>query len=95
MRACHRKNGWTNDLKAALENIKCDCQRGERDEGRVGERVGAFFAAALRLFLLGRLRRYQAIEAAVVAKAMVRLSIQSSRCGTIVLESDAIQALGE
>jgi hypothetical protein len=42
---------------------------------------------------VGPLRRYRAIDAAVVARAMVRLAKQAPR-GVRVVESDEIQEIG-
>ncbi len=67
---------------------------GPRLEKRPGERIGA---AVLRLaapMLLGRLRRYRAIEAGVVARAMLRCSLESKTRGVRVYQSDEIQELG-
>src|SRR6266567_2065503 len=44
---------------------------GKREEFRMGERVAAVIAPALNLALLGGLRRYRAISAATVGRAMV------------------------
>lgn len=45
---------------------------GERQEQRVGERVGALVLKVLHPLLLGPLRKYRAVPAAAVARAMLR-----------------------
>lgn len=64
---------------------------GERAEFRFGERVAAWVAPALPLFLPGPFRRYRPIRAAAVARAMVRIAREAPR-GPNVFEFDAIQA---
>ena len=67
---------------------------GPRVEVRRGER---FMAAVMWLaepLLLGRLRKYRAIEAEVVARAMVRCSLGRPGQGVLVFPSDEIQDLG-
>lgn len=67
---------------------------GERDERRLGERVGMAAARAVSVIPLTSLRRVRPIEARVVAGVMVHLAKQETG-GTIVLESERIQALGD
>ncbi|MBC6697649.1 Rossmann-fold NAD(P)-binding domain-containing protein [Hymenobacter puniceus] len=66
---------------------------GERSEQRLGERVGAALLRALRPVLLGPLRRYRAVEAATVARAMLRAATQDT-IGIHVHPSDKIQTQG-
>jgi uncharacterized protein YbjT (DUF2867 family) len=65
---------------------------GKRNEQRTEEKIGAFVAAVLRPVMVGGLRRYRAIEASAVAKAMLASSEMDME-GTKVFESDAIQQL--
>ncbi|MBI2517629.1 MAG: NAD(P)H-binding protein [Opitutae bacterium] len=67
---------------------------GPRKESRPGERIGAFFAPLIEPVLLGRLRRYRAIRAEVVARAMLRCSFGTGARGALIFESDEIQDLG-
>lgn len=67
---------------------------GERQEFRLGERIGAIVFTALSFAFLGRLRRYRAIAASVVAKAMIRVA-QQNLTGVNIFESEKIQALTE
>jgi uncharacterized protein YbjT (DUF2867 family) len=67
---------------------------GSRREFRPGERLGAILAALFEPVLFGRLRRYRAIQAEVVARAMLRCSFGTGARGVLVFESDEIQDLG-
>jgi hypothetical protein len=67
---------------------------GERSEQRLGERVGAVLLRALRPVLLGPLRRYRAVEATTVARAMLRAATQDDT-GIQVHTSDTIEAQGK
>ncbi len=67
---------------------------GPRPEQRLGERIGAAVMWLVEPMLLGRLRPYRAIEAEVVARAMLRCSLDSKTRGRRVYQSDEIQELG-
>lgn len=67
---------------------------GRRGEFRAGEK---FWAALLWLaepLLVGRMEKYRAIEAATVARAMMRCSFGTGARGVLVFESHEIQDLG-
>ncbi len=66
---------------------------GERAEQRPAEALAQRFAPRLSPLLRGPLRKYRPVEAATVARAMVRLA-KAGRRGVRVVESDGIQALG-
>ena len=66
---------------------------GERAEFRLGERFAEPIAKALSFFLIGRLRKYRAIEARTVAAAMIKIA-KAQIQGVNVYESDRIQAIG-
>ena len=66
---------------------------GMRTERRPVEAVAQRVMSALTPVFVGPLRRYRAIDAAVVARAMVRLAKQAPR-GARVVESDEIQEIG-
>lgn len=66
---------------------------GDRAEKRTGERIAQRVMPALEWMMVGPLRRYRPVEAATVARAMVRLAKQRPR-GVRVLESDEIQQIG-
>ena len=67
---------------------------GPRAEKRLGERVGAVVMWLAEPLLLGRLRQYRAIEAEVVARAMLRCALERDRRGVRVFPSDQIEDLG-
>ncbi len=67
---------------------------GEREESRLREKAGVLAAALLRPFLYGRWRKYRSIEAACVARAMLRTAAQA-KAGARILESDEIAELGQ
>lgn len=66
---------------------------GERDETRLGEKIGIVAFSLLSPMLIGRLRKYRAVNAKTVARAMLQ-SAHKTETGVIVLESDEIERLG-
>ncbi len=66
---------------------------GPRAERRPSEALAQRVAPALAPLLVGPLRRYRAVEARAVARAMVRLAKERPR-GVRVVESEEIQKLG-
>lgn len=67
---------------------------GPRTEYRLGERLSAVGLAISEPLLLGRWRKFRAIHAEVVARAMVRASFGRGPRGALIFESDEIQDLG-
>jgi uncharacterized protein YbjT (DUF2867 family) len=63
---------------------------GKRTEPRAGEEFGIIAARLISFALIGPLRKYRAIEASVVAGAMI-LEATKNQAGMRVYESDAIQ----
>lgn len=61
---------------------------GNRNEVRVAEKVASFFMRALGWAFIGRFRKYKAIEAADIARAM--LSLSCFHYGLEVVESDQL-----
>jgi uncharacterized protein YbjT (DUF2867 family) len=67
---------------------------GDRRETRPAEAIGIFFVKALSaLLLIGGMRRYSAIHAGTVAKAMLRAAKQKPD-GLEIVESEQIHSLG-
>ena len=66
---------------------------GPRRERRRGERVRAVLAGAIRPLLVGPARRYRAVHAATVARAMVCVTLGGAS-GLRVVESDEIARVG-
>jgi len=67
---------------------------GPRREKRRGERVAAAVLRRMEPVLIGPLRKFRAVEAAVVARAMLRCADDRNARGVQVFPSDKIQALG-
>jgi len=67
---------------------------GPRREYRLGERLSAVGLALAEPFLIGRWRKFRAIPAEVVARAMLRASFGQGARGTLIYPSDEIQDLG-
>jgi len=65
---------------------------GDRKEFRLGEKIGAFFMKTLSFMFLGNLKKYKAIEAKTVAKAMLTIA-QQNNSGFKIYESDVIQEI--
>jgi uncharacterized protein YbjT (DUF2867 family) len=66
---------------------------GNRTEFRVGEQIGKLFAKFISPLLFGSLRKYRAIEALIIAKAMIKLASTSNQ-GVHIIESDELERLG-
>ena len=67
---------------------------GPRAEKRIGERIGATVMGWIEPVMVGRWRKYRAIQAEVVARAMLRCSFGATGQGVLVFPSDEIQDLG-
>lgn len=68
---------------------------GARTRPRLGERVGAAILWMAEPLLVGGLRKYRAIPAEVVARAMLRCSFGRPGQGVLIFPSDEIQDMGE
>lgn len=66
---------------------------GNRKEIRFGEKIGQVVFPALSFLFIGSLRKYRAIEAIKVAKAMIKLA--NSVSSTTVVESDEISEIAK
>jgi uncharacterized protein YbjT (DUF2867 family) len=67
---------------------------GERKEHRTGEKVGAAVMTALKPAMIGPLRRYRAIQACDVAKAMVSTA-QMDLHGVNIFDSQRIREIAD
>ena len=65
---------------------------GNRDERRMGESVGAAVLKFTNVVLVGRLKKYRAIEADCIAAAMIHLALSKPPSGIVI--SDKLQELG-
>ncbi|MEI6106490.1 MAG: oxidoreductase [Opitutae bacterium] len=68
---------------------------GRRAQSRPGERIGAVILWVAEPLLVGGLKKYRAIPAEVVARAMVRCSFGRPGQGVLIFPSDEIHDLGE
>lgn len=66
---------------------------GQREEQRIGEKVGAVVAKVINPLLMGGLNKYRAIQAETVARAMVNVSLEN-RKGLQIIPSDELQVYG-
>lgn len=66
--------------------------KGFREEQRLGETIGAIVMSIAQAFLIGKYKKYRAIEAGTIAKALHRLA--QSKPSLKIIESDKIEELG-
>ena len=66
---------------------------GKRNEQRSGEQIGGTIAKLINPLLVGKLKKYRAIHAEIVAGAMVQFSLENQK-GIRIIESDVIQSYG-
>jgi uncharacterized protein YbjT (DUF2867 family) len=66
---------------------------GDRDEFRLGEKIAQLFMKIFSFLFIGNLKKYKAIEAKIVAAAMLYAAKKNSE-GINIFESDEIQKLG-
>lgn len=79
---------------ATLALLRPSLLLGDRPRPRLGERLYGALLWLAEPVLLGRWARYRAIEAATVARAMLRCSFGTGARGVLVFESDEIEDLG-
>jgi uncharacterized protein YbjT (DUF2867 family) len=78
----------------AFHIIRPSLLLGERDEKRTGEKIGQAVMGTLNFLMLGPLKKYKAIEADKVARAMLNIAKQNL-AGKHIYESDQLQELGK
>lgn len=66
---------------------------GNRQEKRIGEKIGASMAKILDPLMIGKLKRYRGIDAKIVARAMHNVS-KMDIDGIHIFESERIRELG-
>lgn len=89
------------DVEEALQQLNFDSLiivrpsmlLGDRKEFRLGELIGKFFMKLFSFIFIGGIKKYKAIEAKVVAKAMIELS--KNQKGLLIAESDKLQEVGK
>jgi uncharacterized protein YbjT (DUF2867 family) len=65
---------------------------GNRNEFRLGEKIGAFFMKTFSFIFLGKLKKYKPIESTAVAKALLKVAQRNDK-GFKTYESDTIQQI--
>lgn len=75
-----------------LQILRPSLLLGKRQEFRLGESVGIFASKRLSFLAVGPLRKYRAIEASIVAYAMVQIAKQNVQ-GVNIFESWQLQAI--
>jgi uncharacterized protein YbjT (DUF2867 family) len=78
----------------ALHIFRPSLLLGNREEHRTGEKAGAFVMSALKYAMVGPFKKYRAIQASDVAKAMVRVA-QKDLKGINIFESQRIQDIAD
>ncbi|MBD77837.1 MAG: hypothetical protein CL840_02695 [Crocinitomicaceae bacterium] len=94
----YRVKGMKEDFlmnDSHLENVfivRPSLLLGKRKEFRFGEFIGKILMTALDILFVGNLKKYRAIEAKTVAKAMLNLS-KMNESGKKIILSDALETL--
>jgi uncharacterized protein YbjT (DUF2867 family) len=65
---------------------------GNRNEFRLGEKIGAFFMKTFSFIFLGKLKKYKPIESTAVAKALLKVAQRNDK-GFKTYESNTIQQI--
>lgn len=66
---------------------------GNRNESRIGEKIGTVLMKILNPLFVGSLRKYRIIDAEIIAKAMIELA--NNKIDKQIILSDQIQELGD
>ena len=67
---------------------------GDRKENRTGEKFGIMLASVIAPLLMGDLKKYRAVDAQLVAKAMIKAAL-NEKPGEHIIESDDIWGYAE
>ncbi|MDX1684211.1 MAG: NAD(P)H-binding protein [Saprospiraceae bacterium] len=90
------KGEMENDvLDIGLDNtyiLRPSIITGERDETRIGERIGILITKAVQSFLMGPFKKYRTISAEVIANAMIYVA--NNGYEDAILSSDIVELLG-
>jgi uncharacterized protein YbjT (DUF2867 family) len=89
------------DIETVLEKLKFDSLvilqpsmlLGERKGLRSGEIIGKIIMKPISFLFIGKFKKYKAIEATIVAKAMIQLS-KSDLPSVSIMQSDKLQKIG-
>jgi hypothetical protein len=91
----NRIKGKTEDFlmnDSHLENVfilRPSLLLGTREEFRLGEKIAQILMTLLNVLFIGNLKKYKAIPAKTVAKAMLNLT-KMNESGKKILENDAL-----
>jgi uncharacterized protein YbjT (DUF2867 family) len=91
-------NRIKGDMEEALKGLGYPCLRiirpslllGQREEFRLGEKIGILMSPLWKLLLVGSLKKYRPVEADTVARFMVKVANEEPVSGVHVYESDKI-----
>ncbi len=76
----------------ALHIFRPSLLLGDRDDKRLGERIGEVVMNIFKPVMLGPLKKYRAIDSAKVARAMLAKARQPEARGAFIHQSDEMQA---
>jgi len=85
------EQGLTSLKYPALHIFQPSLLLGDRQESRIGEKVGEVLAAVFKPIMLGPLKKYRAIDSGKVANAMLEFAKKSDK-GVFVHDSAELQA---
>jgi uncharacterized protein YbjT (DUF2867 family) len=91
-------NRVKGEMEQALEELDYPCLRiirpslllGQRQELRMGERIGVLLTPVLKPFMMGSLKKYRPVQAESVAEFMAKMAHEEAVAGVYVYESDLI-----
>jgi uncharacterized protein YbjT (DUF2867 family) len=91
-----RTKGETEEALKALNFpsliiVRPSMLMGKRKERRIGESIGKIIIGVLGVFMIGKLKKYRGIYADDVARAMIKLGLNTT--GFKIAESDELQSL--
>ncbi len=86
------------EMQQSLQQLDYPCLRiirpslllGQREEFRLGEKIGAWFTPVLKPLMIGSLKKYRPVQAESVAEFMVKVAREEPVSGVHVYESDMI-----
>jgi uncharacterized protein YbjT (DUF2867 family) len=86
------------EMEQALQQLDYPCLRiirpslllGQRDEFRLGEKIGTWLTPVLKPLMMGSLRKYRPVQAESVALFMVKMAHEEPLAGVHVYESSLI-----
>ena len=92
-------NRTKGEMEEALRGLDYDCLRiirpslllGEREEFRIGERIGVLLSPLIKPLMIGNLRKYTPVQADSVGRFMVKIAQDEPVLGIHVYDFDMIQ----